>query len=331
MRAGLAGRQPATRRSIARRLGTNVRRVLALERRATVRLARACDTPADAGAVVLGASIDSVLEDTSELSEAVTVAAEAANAADEGRVLGVSERRAGQFRPMETLDDEDGRGGAVPGTLLAFLAVMLALLAAGVVATRRGLVPAAISAVAHRNDGRPLLFVDVDGVIALNPFRLDLRAVQLPPGAWHRVDFGDIYVTEQAGELLRTLGTRFELVWATGWERRANTYLPRLLGLDGKLALLRFGKAAAAGDSHWKIEAIDRFARHRPAAWIDDNIGPVHVSWAERRSAPTMLVHTDSHTGLTEAQVQDLLAWADALDRAKTADSPRAKPRTQTG
>ena len=38
-------------------------------------------------------------------------------------------------------------------------------------------------------------------------------------------DFG------HAAEHLQTLRADFELVWCTGWEEKANEYLPQLLGL----------------------------------------------------------------------------------------------------
>ena len=34
-----------------------------------------------------------------------------------------------------------------------------------------------------------------------------------------------------AGERLRRLAEHYELVWATGWEDRANDHLPQILGL----------------------------------------------------------------------------------------------------
>ena len=107
----------------------------------------------------------------------------------------------------------------------------------------------------------------------------------------------------------------FELVWATGWEERANEHLPYLLGLPFRdLPTLTFDGRAVFGTAHWKVDAIDEYAGDRPAAWIDDNLDETCQAWAEGRDAPTLLVETDSAEGLTDEHVERLLAWAVGLD-----------------
>ena len=62
-------------------------------------------------------------------------------------------------------------------------------------------------------------------------------------------------------------------MWATGWEEKANEYLPLLLDLpDDELPVLTFDGRAVFGTAHWKLEAIDEYAGDRPAAWIDDSL-----------------------------------------------------------
>jgi anion-transporting ArsA/GET3 family ATPase len=48
----------------------------------------------------------------------------------------------------------------------------------------------------------------------------------------------------------------------------------------------------------------------RPAAWIDDGHNEACTEWAASREAPTLLVSTDPHEGLTDAQVDELIEWA---------------------
>jgi hypothetical protein len=48
-------------------------------------------------------------------------------------------------------------------------------------------------------------------------------------------------------------------------------------------------------------------------AWIDDAHDERCVSWAATRPAPTLLVTTDPAVGLTEPEVDRLLAWATRL------------------
>jgi len=157
---------------------------------------------------------------------------------------------------------------------------------------------------------RPVLFVDVDGVISL----FDFDPGDAPPGRFHLVEGLHHYISETAGERLGRLADTFELVWATGWEHRANEHLPSLLALPGKeLPTLSFDERPVWGTAHWKVSAVDRYARGRPAAWIDDSLDESCEAWAHRRSDPTLLVHTEPAIGITEEQVGRLLEWAAAL------------------
>jgi hypothetical protein len=112
---------------------------------------------------------------------------------------------------------------------------------------------------------------------------------------------------------LARLGDRYELVWATGWEEKANEYLIHLLEMDGELPVLSFDGRAVFGTAHWKLDAIEEFAGDRPAAWIDDNLDEECRAWAERRDAPTLLVQTESAVGIDEEHVDLLLRWADEV------------------
>jgi hypothetical protein len=162
----------------------------------------------------------------------------------------------------------------------------------------------------------PLLFVDVDGVISLFGFPHDAP----PPGRMHAVDGLPHCIGHGCGERLRRLESAFELVWATGWEERANEHLPHLLGLPRELPTLSFDEAPMWGTAHWKLSAIERHAADRPAAWIDDSFDSSCYAWAERREAPTLLVRTESPTGITDDHVDELLAWAESIRTATAAD-----------
>jgi hypothetical protein len=158
---------------------------------------------------------------------------------------------------------------------------------------------------------RPILFVDVDGVVSLYGWERD----STPPGSFHMVDGIVHLIGETCGRLLAQLSQRFELVWATGWEEKANEYLVHLLELESELPTLTFDGRARFGTAHWKLEALEEFAGDRPAAWIDDNLDIECRTWAERRAAPTLLVQTETHVGITEEHVETLLAWADEVTR----------------
>lgn len=156
--------------------------------------------------------------------------------------------------------------------------------------------------------GKPVLFVDVDGVISLWGFSSDRR----PAGEFVNVDGILHFLSATAAEHLPRLAESFELVWCTGWEERANEYLPKALRLPGSLPFLTFDRNPGRGHGHWKLAAIDAYAGDRPLAWIDDAHDEACHAWAAARAAPTLLVSTLPAVGLTGAHADELRAWAAA-------------------
>jgi len=152
---------------------------------------------------------------------------------------------------------------------------------------------------------KPILAVDVDGVISL--FGFD----QPPPAAEAKFELVDGMVhciSLAAGERLNRLGLLYDLVWATGWEQKANDYLPNILGLP-ELPHLKFDGAARFGSAHWKLGPLDEYGKGRPLAWIDDSFDESCYEWARNREEPTLLVPTEPQLGLEEVQVEALIAW----------------------
>ncbi len=156
---------------------------------------------------------------------------------------------------------------------------------------------------------KPVLAVDVDGVISLfgfdEPPGRDQARFELVDGMVHCISLA-------AGERLRRLDEHYELVWATGWEEKANFYLPSILGLP-EFPFLSFDGAARFGSAHWKLGPLDEYSKGRPAAWIDDSFDESCYEWARGRDEPTLLVPTEPHLGLEEAQVEALAVWAQGL------------------
>ncbi|MSO41995.1 MAG: hypothetical protein EXQ70_08935 [Solirubrobacterales bacterium] len=152
---------------------------------------------------------------------------------------------------------------------------------------------------------RPILAVDIDGVISL--FGFDDPTPDAP-GDFHLIDGMLHCISMPAGERLGRLGKSYDLVWASGWEDRANDHLPTILGM-AELPYLTFDGQARFGSAHWKLGPIQDYAGERPLAWIDDSFDRSCFQWAEDRQAPTLLVPTDPERGLEDAQVEALEAW----------------------
>src|SRR6185312_5824106 len=68
----------------------------------------------------------------------------------------------------------------------------------------------------------PLLLVDIDGVISLFAF----GGGPPPRGSFHSIDGIPHFLSSEAARHLLELAPMFELAWASGWEEKANEYLP---------------------------------------------------------------------------------------------------------
>jgi hypothetical protein len=121
-------------------------------------------------------------------------------------------------------------------------------------------------------------------------------------------------LSTSAAAILVELAPAFECVWCTGWEDRADTHLPALLGLPRGWPHITFGETASP---HWKLAGIDAFAGpDRPLAWIDDQHDHACREWAAARRGPTLLVTTVPMLGLTPEHASVLRGWAEALPTA---------------
>jgi hypothetical protein len=153
---------------------------------------------------------------------------------------------------------------------------------------------------------RPLLFLDVDGV--LNPF-------PDTPAGFDEYDLfpeddEPVRLAAAHRDWLHDLSHEYELVWATGWGEEANRLLNPFFELPSfpvvVLPAIPFEPSA-------KVPGVDVFAAHRAAAWVDDMLTTAVHEWAAARKAPTLLVDVDSAAGLTRTHVDRLLAWAVGL------------------
>jgi hypothetical protein len=164
--------------------------------------------------------------------------------------------------------------------------------------------------------------IDIDGVISLfgggsgTGIGTGSDPTGRPEGIFHWIDGIPHFLSTVAAAHLLSLAEDFDLVWCSGWEEKAEEYLPHLLGLPVGLPFLRFERGRGAGSSlggHWKLDAIDAYAGPRPLAWIDDAFDESCYAWAAARPAPTLLMETEPAVGLTSTEAELLMTWAQKL------------------
>ena len=163
----------------------------------------------------------------------------------------------------------------------------------------------------HGSRYRPILFLDVDGVISLFGFPQGYGLAagnapfeQRPPGSLHNVNGVIHYISAACGPLLRRLAEEFELVWATGWEETANELSAPPAGAARDFRCLNFDGRVAAGTGPLE-DRRDGGICGSPAVRLDrrphrrelPRLGPT-------APAPTLLVETASAWGMVEEHVE---------------------------
>ena len=161
---------------------------------------------------------------------------------------------------------------------------------------------------------RPILFLDVDGVLN----RLGPHPSKEPANQYARMVVPSLDAQGQQVHLhleradanrVRLLSGQFELVWASTWEDHANTALGPLLGL-GRFPVAR----QEPGDWGSKVPGLLRYAGDRPFAWVDDDTDERDLALLGGFGSQRAVI-TDPNIGLTGAHVTALLRWAAHITR----------------
>jgi hypothetical protein len=155
---------------------------------------------------------------------------------------------------------------------------------------------------------RPLLLLDIDGVIALLGDGSGEPVFEAIAGEF------PVRIAERSPERVRVLRRHFVLVYATSWGGGADEFISPLIGLPVGVPHVPFNRdAESAPGATWKLPFVARFVRDRPAAWVDDELDVDVGVWQAARGAPTLLVHTDPRVGLTDEHVTKLVGFADRV------------------
>lgn len=157
------------------------------------------------------------------------------------------------------------------------------------------------------SDEKPILFVDVDGVLNCFPLGRPDGCTEVP------TSIGPCWLPPEAKRHMEFLLAVFEPVWATAWLDIAHDQWHEAIGVPEVPAWPH------VDFSRFKLPNIERYAGDRPWAWVDDD-----ALWEVREMRvvadqvkpdqfllnDNLVIAPDPQFGMTADHVDALLAWA---------------------
>ena len=162
---------------------------------------------------------------------------------------------------------------------------------------------------------RPLILVDVDGV--LNPARSHALGYRghwvFPGGLAHR-----LLLNPSHGPMLTELAgvAGAELVWASYWRNRANTWVAPRVGLPSLRFVPippRWRPPTRSTPGSWKARHVALWVGQTPFVWFEDDADAVSRLAGQPGLGRHLMVKVDPVTGLTSSHVEHARAWLDDL------------------
>jgi hypothetical protein len=138
---------------------------------------------------------------------------------------------------------------------------------------------------------RPLLFLDIDGV--LNRIGPDFPRARPEGGSG-----AQLHIPEGTRERVLTLSEHFDPVWASAWRGSAHGAMAGPLGIEEHWPHLRYAAS--------KLRALISYAGERRWAWVDDRA----LIELGKQTVSGCVVVPDSAVGLTDEHVDWLLDFA---------------------
>lgn len=162
---------------------------------------------------------------------------------------------------------------------------------------------------------KPLLFLDVDGVLNVFGADFERQMIELPGERFPHY----LYPTSNTKSFLRWAWSVFDVYWCTAWGPDAN-----VIATWARLPKKPCAANVRSSSMEWKLDGVKEIRNdsNRKAVWIEDGIGKVAEEWVSVQEN-FFYVHTDYRVGVTKTHacfLADILhlpmeAWRGARSR----------------